>query len=591
MFTLLVFAFFSLYLSIPNEPSLRHRVTLSALKFESKWANLPQRYPVEKFQRLPQRTPHELPKIQHDFGWEGFAAKRLRESRLRTVRESFAHAWKGYRKYAWMGDEVGPLTGESHATFGNWSATLVDSLDTLWIMGFKKEFDEAVDAVAAINFEESTSETLSVFETTIRYLGGLLSAYDLSGRTILLKKALELGNMLYAAFDTPNRMPVPYWDWKKLVQASSIFRKLTINSALDGGLQDTVNFAVSADIGSLSLEFTRLSQLSGDPKFFDAVQRISDIFADQQDESPIPGLWPTMVRALNTDFSSGNEFSLGALADSLYEYIPKMYLLLGGLDTQYGRMYEKFIAAAKKYLFFRPINPENRELLISGILRITDRGQMILDPSGQHLACFVSGMIGIASKTFKLDDLDVAEKLAEGCVWAYESIPAGIMPEIVNTVPCIQNCTWSEEAWHQAVMNRARPPPKTSVQEVISVSGLPPGFAGIQDGRYILRPEAIESVFIMYRITGDVKWQDKAWKMFLAIEKATRTTIAHASIEHVADTPLKQVDKMESFWTAETLKYFYLIFSKPSVISLDDYVFNTEAHPFLRPKKHDAWLS
>ena len=54
-----------------------------------------------------------------------------------------------------------------------------------------------------------------VFETTIRYLGGLLSAYDLSGNTVLLKKAWELGNILYAAFDTPSRMPVPYWSLKK----------------------------------------------------------------------------------------------------------------------------------------------------------------------------------------------------------------------------------------------------------------------------------------------------------------------------------------------------------------------------------------
>ena len=59
------------------------------------------------------------------------------------------------------------------------------------------------------------SETISVFETTIRHLGGLLSTYDFSGNSILLNKAMELGEMLYVAFDTPNRMPVPYWSWKR----------------------------------------------------------------------------------------------------------------------------------------------------------------------------------------------------------------------------------------------------------------------------------------------------------------------------------------------------------------------------------------
>lgn len=96
-------------------------------------------------------------------------------------------------------------------------------------------------------------------------------------------------------------------------------------------------------------------------------------------------------------------------------------------------------------------------------------------------------------------------------------------------------------------------------------------------------PEAIESVYILYRITGDKKYQDAAWRMFSSIEKMTRTDIAHASIKDVRFMDSKQVDKMESFWLAETLKYFYLIFAEPGVVSLDDYVLNTEAHPFRRP--------
>lgn len=86
------------------------------------------------------------------------------------------------------------------------------------------------------------------------------------------------------------------------------------------------------------------------------------------------------------------------------------------------------------------------------------------------------------------------------------------------------------------------------------------------------RPEAIESVFIMYRITGDKSLQDAAWRMFQRIEKITRTEHAHAAIEDVRDPDTPQLDYMESFWLAETLKYFYLIFSEPSLISLDEYV-------------------
>lgn len=87
----------------------------------------------------------------------------------------------------------------------------------------------------------------------------------------------------------------------------------------------------------------------------------------------------------------------------------------------------------------------------------------------------------------------------------------------------------------------------------------------------------------MYRITGDKSWQDKGWKMFEAVIKATSTTSGHSAIYDVTAEDPFHIDEMESFWLAETLKYFYLLFSTPETISLDDWVLNTEAHPFRRP--------
>lgn len=87
----------------------------------------------------------------------------------------------------------------------------------------------------------------------------------------------------------------------------------------------------------------------------------------------------------------------------------------------------------------------------------------------------------------------------------------------------------------------------------------------------------------MYRLTGDPIWQDKGWTMFKAIINATTVKYGHAAVYDVMEpTPYHQ-DSMESFWLAETLKYFYLLFSTPETISLDEWVLNTEAHPFLRP--------
>jgi mannosyl-oligosaccharide alpha-1,2-mannosidase len=79
-------------------------------------------------------------------------------------------------------------------------------------------------------------------------------------------------------------------------------------------------------------------------------------------------------------------------------------------------------------------------------------------------------------------------------------------------------------------------------------------------------------MFIMYRITGDKSLQDAAWKIFQNIEKYTKVEYGHAALNDTRDIGTARLDAMESFWLAETLKYFYLIFSDPELISLDDYV-------------------
>ena len=112
-------------------------------------------------------------------------------------------------------DELRPVTGGFRDPFNGWAATLIDSLDTLWIMDMKTEFAAAIDTVRKIDFTISARNDIPVFETTIRYLGGLLGAYDVSGHryTVLLDKAIQLADILVGAFDTPNRMPVLYYRW------------------------------------------------------------------------------------------------------------------------------------------------------------------------------------------------------------------------------------------------------------------------------------------------------------------------------------------------------------------------------------------
>lgn len=437
----------------------------------------------------------------------------------------------------------------------------------------KAEFAEAVDSVVQIDFSTTSQESINVFETTIRYMGGFLSAYDLSGDKRLLDKSLELADMLYAAFDTPNRMPISRWDF---------------NAAIRGEEQLPSNHVVLAEVGSLTLEFTRLSQITHDPKWYDAVARIMAAFQAQQFKSAIPGLWPTIVNSKDMEFFSqdpGQVYSLAALSDSQYEYLPKMYALLGG-SAQYASMYFGAMDAIIQHSLFQPmVKEKNQDILITGALRF-ENGEITVQPELQHLVCFAGGMFALAGKLFSNEThVEIGRKLTNGCVWAYGNSPTGIMAEKSNVVACTRGeaCEWEESRWHKAVTkdlpfdNR-----DMNATEAIKTQRLPPGISAVNDRQYLLRPEAIESVFILYRTTGDKALQNTAWRMFKSVYSHTRTDIAHAAILDVFNSTAPKDDSMESFWTAETLKYYYLIFSEPDVLSLDDYVFNTEAHPMRR---------
>jgi mannosyl-oligosaccharide alpha-1,2-mannosidase len=93
----------------------------------------------------------------------------------------------------------------------------------------------------------------------------------------------------------------------------------------------------------------------------------------------------------------------------------------------------------------------------------------------------------------------------------------------------------------------------------------------------ILRPETVESLMYVWRKTGDSKYRDWGWDIFQAFEKQSRTPTGYVGLRDVRTG--EKDDMMQSFFLAETLKYFYLLFSPSSVIPLDKWVFNTEAHP------------
>lgn len=157
-------------------------------------------------------------------------------------------------------------------------------------------------------------------------------------------------------------------------------------------------------------------------------------------------------------YTSSEEFGIGGQADSTYEYLPKEYMLLGGLEEKYRAMYEMAAESTIKNLLFRPMIPdEKRHILHAGLAKVAERKNptddtVDLKPEGTHLTCFAGAMFAIGAKVFdRKDDMDIAWKLTDGCVWAYEATNTGIMPESYLAIPCpdADNCPWNETLWHE----------------------------------------------------------------------------------------------------------------------------------------------
>ncbi|CAG8496247.1 8799_t:CDS:10 [Paraglomus occultum] len=465
-----------------------------------------------------------LPRIQFDFSQieESQLEREVREQRLKSVKDGFIYAWNGYKKCAWGHDEIKPVTCQPNDSFAGWGATLVDALDTLFIMGLKDQFGEAVEHLKGVDFTKADT-AISLFETVIRYLGGLLSAYELSGERLLLQKAIDLADALTPAFSTPTGIPSNRWDM------STGYEHMW-----------STRHAILAEVGTLQLEFMKLAEITRNSTYFHLVQRVTD--ALERAEKSIPGLYPLSIDTETGAFTS-DAISFGAVGDSFYEYLLKQHLYVGGALDQYRRMYNESVNGMIQYLVKEGHYDKKRGLFLGQL----SYGQYI--QKMEHLSCFVPGMVAMGAKTLnRSGDLKIAEELAESCYWSYNQTITGIGPE---------------DFFFDLIDEPATSPPRTN-------------------SMYKLRPETVESLFILYRITGNKIYQDKGWAIWQAIQKYCKTESAYSGLFDVTVENVRQNDNMESFFLAETLKYLYLLFSPPDIISLDTHVFNTEAHPFRR---------
>lgn len=465
--------------------------------------------------------------------------------RVAAVRNAFLHAWKGYRAFAFGHDEISPVTNGTNDSWGGFGVTLVDALDTMYIMGLFHEDDasenDSADRSGKSNQNSDANEfyrdvkahvqsidwsrrnyDASFFESSIRYLGGLLSIHQLTGEPLFLAKAVELGDRLLPAFNSPTGIPFSIVN----LQTGS-----ARNPAWNGGN------SILSELGSVQLEFKQLSTLSGNPNYGHASQKVMDHLAAM----PTNGLFPVYINPASGAGAS-DLVSFGGLGDSFYEYLLKQYILSGGEDQQALQLYVSAVDAMKTSLI--GVNVDGRKFL----------GEMKggrLTGGFDHLVCYVPGMLALGTIFIedRHSDLELAIDLLETCISLYKDQPTGLGPERV------------EFNFRSDASSAAAP-------------------YTIKSSRYLLRPETIESLFILYRVTGNMRYQDIGWEIFQSLERYCRTPAAYSGLRDVTSPASPHDNSMQSFFLAETLKYLFLLFSDTSVLSLEDFVFTTEAHPF-----------
>ncbi|XP_037040353.1 mannosyl-oligosaccharide alpha-1,2-mannosidase IA-like [Bradysia coprophila] len=442
------------------------------------------------------------------------------QERRNKIREMTLHAWRNYETYAWGKNELRPVSRLPNrgSVFGNSEigATIVDSLDTLYIMGLNEEYQKGRDWIEKNFSFGNVNGDLSVFETNIRFVGGLLSMYAFTGDELFKTKAQEVADKLLPAFETDSGIP------RSLVNIQT-------------GYSKNYNWAsgsILSELGSLHLEFTYLSDITGNPIYRDRVENVRQVL---NEATKLNGLYPNFIDPISGRWGQ-HHISLGALGDSFYEYLLKAWIQSNKTDTTARQMYDSAMTAII----------ENHLIQISagGLIYASDMKYGRLDHKMGHLACFAGGMFALGASTQNDENSENHMKIGEGitntCHESYVRTATHLGPEAFSF----------ERSWEA----------KSSVG---------------QDQYYILRPEVFESYFILWRLTHDQKYRDWGWDAVEALERYCRTSGGYSGIRNVySPFPVKD-DVQQSFFLAESLKYLYLLYSDDSLLSLDEWVFNT----------------
>ena len=470
------------------------------------------------------------------------------------VMNTFKTAWNDYKSICFGQDELYPF-GKRCRNWIGLGLTIIDAIDSMYIMNYNEEFKVANDFIINnLNFNKNVS--VSFFETVIRCVGSMISMYDITNDEIYLKHLEILMNNLLPAFNTePLHFP-----------ASDIN---LLNGNIDISSCDG-KCIVFADIASIQLEFNAACDRLKNYKYCAASDNIINMIDPLHNnyslkgEIKLKGHYPIMI-GLDGKLAS-DIYRWGAMADSFYEYLLKLWIYeeysRKQKSKQFGYFYDSNRAKQYKRMYITAVDTMLSTLYkkneYSNLYYIAEIDKKNFVAKMDELACFVGGNLALASYKNITGDkikseiyLNAAIELTETCYQMWHQTKSGLAPEYV----------------------------------IFSQTGM---HSGSGADYYLLRPETIESIFYLYRITQNEKYRKYGYEIYRAIEKHCRVKnkngLGYAPINRVNSKPtifksgLDHVLVMHSFFLSETLKYLYLLFSDEKLIPIDKYVFNTEAH-------------
>ncbi|KAK2785913.1 mannosyl-oligosaccharide alpha-1,2-mannosidase [Onygenales sp. PD_12] len=548
-------------------------------------------------------------------------------ARREKVRDAFIVSWDDYADHAWGHDVYHPKKKKGEDMIkGGMGWMIVDSLDTLMMMNLTSRVQNARKWIHnSLRYDQD--HAVNTFETTIRMLGGLLSAHYLSttypdlapitdddagapGEDLYIEKATDLADRLLGAFDSPSGIPFA---------SLNLNTSKGVESHTDGGASST------AEATSVQLEFKYLAKLTGETNYWERVEKVMEVVESNGQED---GLLPIFIQP-DTGKFQGNNIRLGSRGDSYYEYLIKQYLQTSREEPIYLDLWNEALAGIRKHLV---TYTKHASLTIIG--EKPNGLKERLSPKMDHLVCFMPGTIALGatgglpiSQARKSPDwgrkqeeeILLAKELMKTCWATYVATATGLAPEITyfqidnpprtmkDVLPDLSktNPSKSTDADLHMISKPLYPltDENSAWRKDIEIHA--------QDKHNLQRPETVESLMYMYRILEDDTYRHWGWQMFKSfvnhtaiIQKDKNPPIQHhefanvdsetkrkqpsahirafTSLADVDTLPAVQRDNMESFWLAETLKYFYLLFSERDFLPLEGNVFNTEAHVFPR---------